>query len=282
MASRANAESDRSPPSAPVIKGKNPTLSGVNIRDEDPGAAIPSPEQQMKDPLHYGYILQDMLANAMQATKRGDDVTAARYYEALAKAVPTAYGPGMLCETLLKLNERERALAACREAVTRQGVTLADFARLAGILMAKPDPLAQDIQTELKGLSEHIDKDKDAGLEGERVRCNIAVRLQDPATLEACTANLVKHAPEDAVTMSFQWSLAMQKHDFSGAQKVIEHARKAKVPEAAVSAMEDATYGHRKRWLGRVGIWLIGGTIVTALLAVGARKFALSRRRATV
>jgi hypothetical protein len=254
-------------------------LSGVDIADANPEASIPSVDDQLKDPLRFGYLLQDMLANAQAATKRGDAETAARYYLALAKAVPTAYGPGHLCETLVTLNDREGALSACREATMREGVTLADYARLAALLMASPDPLSKDVRAELDAIVAHVSSQKEAGVEGERLRCNVATRLHDVGMLEACTAALANAAAGDPVTISFQWTLAMEKHDFGAAKQIAAHARQAGVAEKAVTTMEEATSALRRRWFIRAALWIIGGALALILLGVGARRLGPPRRR---
>jgi hypothetical protein len=269
-------------PAPPVAKSKQPNLSGIDISDANPETNIPSPDEQLKDPLKFGYLLQDFLANAKAAEKRGDKETAARYYLALAKAVPTAYGPSHLCQERVALNDREGALSACREAAAREGVTLADYARLAGLLMHHSDPLSDQDRTELQTILNHVTAQKEAGLEGERLRCNIATRLHDIPTLDSCTGALANAAAGDGVTISFQWSLAMEKHDFAAAEKAVVHARQAGVAKEVVATMERATPGLHRRWLIRTSSWIVGGALAIVLLAVGARRFGLPRRRVAV
>jgi hypothetical protein len=263
-----------------TIKGKN--LSGLDISDANPEASLPSSEDQLKDPLRFGYVLQDFLANAQEAVKRGDIETAARYYRALGKAVPTAYGPAHLCEALTKLGDGEGALAACRETITREGVTVADYARLAGLLMEKPDPLPRDIRAELEALIAHVSGQAEAGVEGERLRCNVATRLHDVRMLEACTSKLASMAAGDPVTISFQWTLAMETHHYAEAQKIVERARKAGVADQAVAMMEEATVALRRKWFLRAIVWGAGIALALLLVGVGARRYGLPRRRVAV
>ena len=258
-------------------------LSGVDINDANPEASLPSLDQQLKDPLRFGYILQDMLANAQAATKRGDHETAARYYRALAKAVPsTAYAPGQLCQTLATLGDAAGALVACRDAVTKDGVTVADYARLVELIVSTPDSLSKDSRAELQAIAAHVSSQKEAGLEGERLRCKIATRLHDVPMLEACTTALVNGAAGDAVTISFQWSLAMEKHDFSAAKNIVEHARQLGLGPKTIETMQEATTLLRRKWLARVAVWIVGSAFAMFLLAVGARRFGLPRRRVVV
>jgi hypothetical protein len=250
------------------------------IDDANPEANLPTPEEQVKDPVKFGMLLQDMLASARDAEKKGDNETAARYYRALTKAVATAYGPAHLCETLIKMNDREGALAACREAVVREGVTVADYDRLADLLMLGADPLPKEIRAEINGLVEHVKTQRTAaGVGAEQFLCRVGTRFHDVALLESCTEALARVGAKDPISLTFEWNLAMEKHDFRAARKIVDEARKSGMPPNAIGMMDDATSTLRRRWYLRAGAWLVGLLTAAYLVRLGVRRYGLPGRR---
>ncbi|HEX4511832.1 MAG TPA: hypothetical protein VH328_17215, partial [Burkholderiaceae bacterium] len=120
-------------------------LSGVPIDDAHPEAAVPTLQKQLENPLAFGYVLQDLLDGAANATKNGDYATATRFYRALTKAVPRrAYPFRKLCETADKIGDRAETVAACRAALSGEGVTTDDFTRYLGLMLAPAGPLSAE------------------------------------------------------------------------------------------------------------------------------------------
>jgi hypothetical protein len=250
------------------------------IDPADPGKSIPTPEQQMRDPIRYGMLLQDMLAGAREAERTKDYATAANYYRALTKAVPTAYAPGRLCETLTQLGDPQGALNACREAVVREGVTVGDYDRLAGLLMQGPDPLPKDVRAELDGVVQHVKSHRgEGGIGAEQFLCRVGARFHDVGMLESCTEALARAGAKDPATLTFQWNLAMEKHNFRDARKIVDEARKTGMPENAVGMMDDATSALRRKWYRRAVAWLLGAVVAASLLRLAIRRYGLPGRR---
>ena len=244
------------------------SLSGIKIDPADPSAAIPPEEAQLKDPMKFGYLLQDLLAYAQGATKRGDLAGAARYYVALTKAVPTrAYPYGKLCEIEEKLGDRDQALAWCREALGREGVSAADFDRTVNLIVARP--LEKADRVELEAISKHLGEMKDAPVGAQQVRCKVGLALHDVKTLEACTTALAAVAAADSTTLSYQWALAVERRDFSGAEALVARARQAGLAAEAVTQMEVTTKAERAVAPPR-RVWALAAVAALALLALAA------------
>jgi len=246
-----------------------------------PDASVPSASDQMQDPLQFGYYLQDGLEAADKAAKAGDHARAARDYGALAKAVPQrALAFAKQCLELELAGDRDGALAACESACMRDGVTLADYNRTAKLLLDRRGALTADERTKLELIIDHLTAEKDAPLAADRIRCQLALRDEDVPALQACSDALAKAAPQDAKTISFQWALAIEKNDRSGARRLVDQAKKAGMPLAAVDKMEIAT---GKLGLNRAVKVSLGALLSVLLigLVVAARRAITARRLAT-
>ena len=66
-------------------------LTSWTINDKDPENSIPSLATN-KNPLEFGYWIQDVVAKGLDASKNGDHEAAARYFPAIVKAVPDRTG----------------------------------------------------------------------------------------------------------------------------------------------------------------------------------------------
>src|SRR5262245_24065672 len=58
------------------------------IDADNPEARIPTAKQRDRNPLEYGYFLQDLIEGAEQARRAGDHAAVVGYYRAVVKAVP--------------------------------------------------------------------------------------------------------------------------------------------------------------------------------------------------
>jgi hypothetical protein len=258
---------------------RGPGLAGVKIDEANPEASIPTFDQQMKNPLHFGYVLQDMLAYAQAASKRDDLEAAARYYIAIAKAVPErAFSYSRLCEIHDHLGNRDRALEFCRAALTRDGVTILDYDRTVGLIMAAP--LTRESRAELDAISKHVESLKDGTAGVQQLRCRIALALHDVPALESCTSALAKVAATDGTTLSYQWALAIERHDFAGAQQLVTRASKAGIAPEALAKMTEATAGQRRQWRIKAGLVALAIAAAAVGLWLAARRFGFPRRRA--
>jgi hypothetical protein len=250
------------------------------FNEHDPDSTVPSAEEQMKEPLQFGYYLQEGIDTALKAAKQGDHAHAAQYWAALAKAVPSrAYAFGKQCQELELAGDREGALTACEAACTRDGVTVGDYNRTTRLLIARPGELTADDRTKLKLIIEHLATEAKSSPEAaDRVRCRLAVRDNDVAGLQACSDALEKVAPRDLQTISFQWALAISKHDQAGAHRLIEQAKSYGMTRAALERMEDATdhLGLRRK----VKLGLVALVVALAVGTILLRRVKTARRLA--
>ena len=110
------------------------------IDDAHPERSVPTPAQQMADPLKFGDLITELGLRADAATARHDHAAAARYYLALAKAVPDrSYAFTKLCEQLEASGRRAEAIAACGAAVSRRGATALDVTRYRELRAVPPN-----------------------------------------------------------------------------------------------------------------------------------------------
>jgi hypothetical protein len=228
--------------------------------------------------MEYGYFLQDVLTAAEAAEQRRDHRAAARYYRAIVKAVPDrAKGFTKLCEALRADGQTAEALKACELALTKEGVVADDFVRYARLLLAKSGDLTAAEVDDVKGVVAHLRGQPVARVFGHHLECELATRRDDATLLESCTAGLVKDAPRDPKTISFQWALALKRREHGQALALIARAREAGVSAEGIARMEAATTAIRPFWkamfldlrylgLGAVAIGALG------LLLAGRRR----------
>jgi len=256
-------------------------LSDFLIDDANPEGSVPSTELQAKKPLEFGYFLQDLAAKAEKASDRGDHATAARYYGALLKAAPTvAFAPRQMCVELEAAGDLPKAIMACRTAVTGLGSTAADFIRFVSLVLASKDPLVPEERKELNAVIAHLQHESQLGALPTMLRCEVDLRFKDYAALEACATELATKAPADPKTISFQWALALQKHDRGQALQLIDRARGVGMSGEALARMERAT---RAMTLRRAGflVVLLAAALGAAFALVRYRR-EMSRRRLAV
>lgn len=264
---------------ADVPKGIGPKgdFGSIKIDEANPEASIPSVEQQNKKPLEFGYYLQDLLTHAELAKKRGDHGAAARLYKAVTLAAPlAAVGPRLWCEQLRAMGDSD-AILACRTAITRSGTNAADYANFVEAVLASKQPLPAEEPKELANVISHLEKESSEPGAVASLRCKVAVRFQDTAALKACTQKLAEIAPNDPQTVSFQWALAMAKHDGREAGRLLDRAKGLGLDGDALDKMEKATSDLGRQHMGR--FVLVGVSI--GLLALAAFRWRSSRRIAS-
>src|SRR4029450_12417306 len=105
---------------------------------------VPSKKVRDRNPMEYGYFVQDLLEGAELARKDGDYFLVVAYYRALVKAVPErAKSWSKLCEAYAVVNDHERAAKICATALALPGVELQDYTRYVRetlLLPRKPSP----------------------------------------------------------------------------------------------------------------------------------------------
>ena len=265
----------------PVLRDKEDQISRFKIDDAHPDDAVKTLFKETKDPLQLGYLLQDLSARADQAHKAGDHARAARYYHALGVAAPTAFGPRMECDALEKLGDIPNAIRPCREVLTRVGVIVDDYVHFVELVLKNPNQLPDLEPKELEGVIAHLEKEGKTGNLPTVLRCNVAMRFEEQAGLDKCTAAMSTAPADDPTVISIKWGLAMRRHDSAGALLLVERGRKIGMSADALARMEQATNAitaqrsQKAKVLGGLGVFVV----VAAFL--GVRLLSASRRRAT-
>jgi hypothetical protein len=256
-------------------------LSDFKIDDADPEAGIPGPDVATREPLQYGYLLQDLAAKAESVSKQGDHVAAARFYGALAKAAPTvAYPPRQMCLELEAAGDVPKAIQACRSAISRLGSTEADYTRFVSLVLETKGPLPDSERKELEAVVKHLREEAKDGTVPTMLRCEVALRFKDIPALAACTTELAKLAPNDPKTVSLEWALAVEKRDRTAALSLLDRARSLGLSAAALAKMEAGTQAIRRRQLQRLALLLVAAVLVAAGLRIGRRWLGTHRQPA--
>jgi hypothetical protein len=249
-----------------------PAVAAAAIDDAHPERSVPTPAHQLSDPLNFADLLMQLGERAEAATTRHDQAAAARYYAALAKAVPDrSYAFGKLCDALEASGRRAEAIGACGAALSRQGTTAADFTHFVKLLLSKVGPLTGEERKQAETAIAALDREPRAALIAARVRCNVAAHDHDLSALEACTAKLVADAPFDTSTIAFQWALAIEKNDRAGADAMAARAIAAGLDRDTVARLRSATIGTRARRVARALRWGLEAGIAFLILALGVR-----------
>lgn len=249
-----DARADEGPPPRPVVD------------DAHPEASFQAVEKQ-GNPLAVGDLLMELADRGDKATKRGDHAAAARYWTAVTKAVPDrTYGWARLCEALDAPGQREQALAACRNALTRQGTTtVGDYTHFVRLLLAKNAPLTTSERKQVGVAIAQLAAEPKAAIDTERLRCDLAAHEHDIAGLESCSAKLVAAAPEDLRTISSEWALSVAKGDRAAAERFVDRIRATGRNGKTVDAMEDAMRGlpgGRPTRIARAIRWGVSGALL--------------------
>ena len=197
-----------------------------------------------------------------------------KFWRAFAKAVPTSNaGFFKACYAYEKLGERAKAIDFCGTALLLPPDYLLSEADHFGKLVLGKDSLDKRDINNLEQLSAHLRQGKQplAEFYAEKLQCDLALRVDDDARLTRCATALAKIAPGDPHTIAFQWSLAVRQHDFNGAERLIVHAKAARMTAAAIAELErglaQARAERRTHWIQLGG----GVALLVMLLAFGVR-----------
>jgi hypothetical protein len=216
--------------------------SRFSVNEANPVASVPSPEERRGAPLDFGYWLMDVADKGQTALTEGQFGKAAQYYEALTVAVPhRAVGFSKLCAARLGNGEKDLALEACREAMGKEGVTVADGTRLISLLLDQPR-LTPEAVAEVESIILHLRKEKaHLGVVAEQ-ECLLGEKLASPERLRSCLNELETSAASGGRVTAFKWRLAMLEKDGSRAKALLEEARRdpAFAP-AAITRLEAET-----------------------------------------
>jgi hypothetical protein len=244
------------------------------LNEDNPEISIPNKNQRLRNPMEFGYLLQDLIEGAEMARKRGDYYAVVRYYRAIAKAVPErAKGWSKLCEAYAIVNDHARAAKTCGMALSLPGVELQDYTRFIEQTLLLPGKPTPENVTKMKDVLDHLDKQPDIELATADLRCQVGVATSDTRMLETCTAALTRLDPNNPKTVVYEWTLAMHRGQTEAAGRLLQRAKALKLPTANIERMQALTAsGHGYLWKGVVAVFF--------LLAAGGALMLARRRRA--
>jgi tetratricopeptide (TPR) repeat protein len=261
-------------------------LSKWHIDKRDPERSIPSSEQRDANPIEFGYFLMDVSDLAEFAIQRKNYAESVPYYKTLIKAVPDrAVSYRKVCISYQVLGDWQNALSYCKEALSKEGTFVEDFARYAQIaLQMKPNFTSQD-GADLDAVAEHLrgQMSSDDTLADEII-CDVGLKLQDNNRMKECTARLAVKAPDATKTLTYQWAYALQRGDPAAARKIIDKAKHLPVPPAVIRNLEEGvskfTRAHRLDWVQNR--WVRLGALMLVLLGIFGVSRLTRRRRLVV
>ena len=253
------------------------TLSRWPVDAEHPELNIPSEKDRNAEPLEFGYWLQDVATRADHASKSGDHAAAARYYGALAAAVPDrAVGYVKMCQELEAAGDLQRAVDACGNALLRDGTTVADYSRFVGLVLSKPGALSAKEVGALDQVVVHMREDPAGRDVVDDLECRIATRTGNVAQLEECTSVLASRAPDDARTIAYQWALAVQEGRMEDAEMLDARAGAAGIAPESLATMRKVVHDWQRARAWRIGL---GVTAIALLLAAAIVAGAATMRK---
>jgi tetratricopeptide (TPR) repeat protein len=259
------------------------------IDDNDPVKSVPSPDEAMKQPLQMGYHIMLLSERADAASQRGDHFGAAKYWSAMAKAVPDRSLPfSKMCRAYEAAGDYKSAIESCRTALGKAGVTVEDglqYARL--VLDHKPGTLSAGDIGDIEAIGAHLKTQiqKDAGdVVAARLLCDLGIRVSDVARMQACTKELTRVAPNDPQTLVYSWSLALLQGNLTNAQQTLRLAQQAKLPASTIQRMSEYLKLEQQRrgpwWKRALGdMRLRFGLAAALVVAVVAAMLVINRRR---
>lgn len=226
--------------------------SSFAIDDANPVSSVPSPQEAMQQPLQMGYHVMLLSEKAEAAAKRGDHREAAKFWQALAKAVPDTSLPFVkICQEFEAASDFPQAIDACRTALGKLGVTVDDNLHYVRLLLDhKPGTLSASEIEDIDAIAAHIQeqlKNEEGDKAAARMQCSLGTRLSDAARLQKCTEQLARLSPKDPDTLVFAWSLALLQGNLEQAEQTLKAAREAKLPAATIRSMTDYVKAERLR-----------------------------------
>ena len=258
-------------------------LSKWHVDKRFPERSIPTPEQRDEDPIEYGYFLMDASDLAEFALKRGDHAEAITYFKTLAKAVPEkAVSYRKVCISYQALSDWQNALAFCKEALSKEGTFVEDFARYAQIMIQMKPQFTADDGLELDEVVAHLRNQVPKDTLADEIACDVGLKLHDNERMKECTDRLATAAPNNPKTISYQWAYAMQRGDVVTARRIIDQAKRVGVPHEVIRRLQDGTKklarsGHLGWLNSRVGLVGILAAVVFVILLLAASR--AKRRR---
>jgi hypothetical protein len=223
-----------------------------------------------------GYHVMTLTERGEAAEQRGDHAKAAQYYLALAKAgSDVAVGFSRACAAFAAAGQRENALAACRDALSRPGVRVEDAIRFVNLTLKKDGALApgevSEVEEALAQLSEKVGQTERGSHTVTTLRCQLAVRLEDEARLASCVDAVAGWSPSNVSAFVFRSLYALKQERWQDLHDLIADAQRADIPADVIRRTQESMEA-RKAWLRETrpngpGVgWIVGGSAVLAAL----------------
>ena len=267
-----SGEEQEEPPGLPWQLSKAFPIDETNIE-----GMVPDKKTRNRNPMEFGYFVQDLLEGAELARKNGEYFLVVAYYRALAKAVPErAKSWSKLCEAYAVVNDHERASKMCATALSLPGVELQDYTRFVRETLLLPGKPSPQLASQLKDVLDHLDKQPNIEAVTSHLRCEVGVTLSDAGMLDKCTAALARLEPNNPKTVVYEWMLAMLRGQTDSAARLLKRAKSMNLPSENIERMQALTgAGSSRRY-----IWTGLGAALFVLAAAGALMVARRRRAA--
>ncbi len=266
-----------------VSAQEDPFPSSFAIDPADPIASVPSAQAAAEKPLEMGYFVMNLDARAQAATQTGQHAQAAKYYRAMAKAVPDrATGFAKACRSHAAAQQWDLALEVCKVALATEGVKLADYALYIEVMLKRGKPWSRtdvaDVEAVLAQMQTHAGDDALSYRLVADALCQVAVKLEDEARLVACNEMVARIDPNQPTTLLYATALAIKKRDWQQAERLIERGRRAGMDAKSIAAWQAKLASVRpKADASRRNMLWPAGVAAIVLLALG---FVLVRGRA--
>ena len=257
-------------------------LSKFKIDDADPEKSVPTAAQRDGDPLQFGYFLMDLGHKAGVAEKKGDFPLAAKYYAALAKAVPDrSIAFSKACAAYEAIRQYNKAIEYCRAALARPGVTVADSAHFVRLMLVRRTKLEKTEVDDVSEVIENVRREPKNQVLAAELECEFGTKIEDAGKLDRCTADLARAAPGAPKTISYQFALALKKRDYDRAVQLVERAKTSGMGPEGIVRMEQAAESVKPLWRRASANWPVVATVGALFLAIGAA-WMTARRRGTL
>jgi hypothetical protein len=146
--------------------------------------------------------------------------------------------------------------------------------------MRHPGALKPQELENLEALFGHLRKQPENAMAALELECLLGLREQSVPRLQACVTELQTRAPDSALSVAYEWRLAVAQLDRGAATRAVERAKQHNVPAAEVQRMEAATSHLMRPWekmLKRSTYSLLWGAAVSTVIV--ACVYWLFRRR---
>ena len=244
-------------------------FEGFPIDDEQPESKLPTPAQRDAHPVQFGFWLMNLTEKAEERTQRGDHAGAARYYRALAAAVPDeAVSLRKLCSAYEQAGDRNKAEVACGAALLRNGALISDYSEYVRLVVAQKEPLSDKQLQHVDEAVTYLRGKFPESAVSAQLACQLALRLKDQQRLSQCSAELQKRDPRDMAGITYSWLLAVMRLDRGAANNMLESARTAGADAKVLKGMEIATITLRsplQQLAHSYGRWAVIGLVVMLL-----------------